>query len=233
MVRTKVCGITREADLEAATAAGADAVGVIAEVSVDTPREVSVDRAAELVAAAPPTVSTFLVTMAPTTGRIAELVGAVDPDAVQVHAGLSPERVVRLRSELPADVVAVADAADPGEARRYDGVADAVLVDSVSEGGGGGTGRTHDWERTAAVVRELTSPVILAGGLTPDNVARAVRTAEPFAVDVASGVEREGGIKDHDAVRAFVANARSAGPRSDRTPSGEGDDGDRGREVEP
>jgi phosphoribosylanthranilate isomerase len=232
MVRTKVCGVTREADLEAAVAAGADAVGVIAEVSVDSPREVSVERAAQLVAAAPPTVSTVLVTMTPTTGRVAELAAAVEPDAVQLHAEFSPERIVRLGAELPANVIAVADAAEPAQARRYDGVADAVLVDSVSTDGAGGTGRTHDWDRTAEVVAELSSPVILAGGLTPGNVDRAVRTVDPFGVDVASGVEREGGVKDHDAVREYVANAREGALRAPPVGDGSGDD-ERGREVEP
>jgi phosphoribosylanthranilate isomerase len=227
MSRVKVCGITRESDLRAAVRAGADAVGVVAEVSVDTPREVSVDRAADLVAAAPPMVSTVLVTMAPTTGRIAELAAAVTPDAVQVHADLSARRLVRLGTTLSADVLAVADAADPDSARRYDGVADAVVVDSLDEAGGGGTGRTHDWERTRGLVEELTTPVVLAGGLTPDNVGRAVEAVEPYAVDVASGVEREGGIKDHDAVDRFVAAAGRAdrdGGRH-RSAAGTADDG--------
>jgi phosphoribosylanthranilate isomerase len=80
-------------------------------------------------------------------------------------------------------------------------------VDSIDEDGGGGTGRTHDWEQTRERVADLDTPVVLAGGLTPDNVAEAVATVDPFAVDVATGVERSGGVKDHDAVRAFVRAA--------------------------
>jgi len=214
MTRVKVCGLTREADLRAAVEAGADAVGLVAGVSVDTPREVSEDRAGELAAATPPFATSVLVTMARTTGRIAELVERVGPDAVQVHAGLTPPRVAGLSADLDAAVIKVIDADEPERARRYDGVADALVVDSLSPEGAGGTGETHDWERTAEVVAKLDSPVVLAGGLTPDNVAEAVGTVDPFAVDVASGVERDGGIKDHGAVRSFVAGAKAAGDGS-------------------
>jgi phosphoribosylanthranilate isomerase len=210
MTRVKICGLTRECDLRPVVRAGADAVGVTADVTVDTPREVPVERAADLVEDTPPMVSTVLVTMPSTTERARELVETVEPDAVQVHGGLSRGELDDLGSAVPADVIAVADADDPTRARHLDAVADAVLVDSVDESGGGGTGRTHDWERTRAVTRDLESPVVLAGGLTPDNVASAVRTVEPFAVDVASGVERSSGIKDHDAVERFVATAKDA-----------------------
>jgi phosphoribosylanthranilate isomerase len=236
MTRVKVCGITREEDLGVAAAAGADAVGIISEVSVDTPREVSEPRARELVETAPPFVTTVLVTMARTTDRITELVESVGPDAVQIHADLTPPRVRRLAADLNASVIKVVDAEVPGRSRRYDGVADAVLVDSLSAEGGGGTGETHDWVRTREAVADLDSPVILAGGLTPENVATAVETVGSYAVDVASGVEREGGLKSHDAVRAFVANAKRAGRTSpeDGSTSNAGESvADAGSEVEP
>jgi len=209
--RVKVCGLTRAADLRVAVEAGADCLGAIVDVSVDTPREVSVERAADLFADVPPGVSSVLVTMASTTGRVRELVERVEPDAVQLH-GVSPRRVLRVRSTLPVDVIAAVDAADPDQVRRYDGVADALLVDSLDESGAGGTGETHDWDRTRSVVADVDAPVFLAGGLTPDNVRRAVETVGPYAVDVASGVEREGGLKEHDAVRRFVAETREGAP---------------------
>jgi len=207
MTRAKICGLTSEADLGAAVAAGADAVGVIAEVPVDTPREVTVGRAADLVAAAPPFVTTVLVTMPAAPDRAAELVDRVEPDAVQVHGGLPPGDLAYLRSKVQARIVRAVDAADPAAARRNDDVADALLVDSTDADGAGGTGRTHDWARTGELAAELDSPVVLAGGLTPDNVAEAVAAVEPFAVDVASGVERAGGAKDHEAVASFVERA--------------------------
>lgn len=207
MSRVKICGLTRETDLDAAVDAGADAVGVVADVPVETPREVSVERARELLAAAPPLVTSVLVTMPETVSAAAELVGRVEPDAVQVHGTLDADELGTLRDRTDADVIAAADAADPAAARRRADAADAVLVDSTADDGAGGTGHTHDWDRAAELVAELDTPFVLAGGLTPANVTEAVTTVRPFAVDVASGVEATGGEKDHDAVRAFVGAA--------------------------
>jgi phosphoribosylanthranilate isomerase len=207
-MRVKVCGVTREADLRAVADAGADAVGVIAGVSVDTPREVSVDRAADLVAAAPPFLSTTLVTMPDTPDEAAALADRVGADHLQVHGLADPDALAALRERTRARLLAVVDADDPDVARAAAPRVDALLVDSVSAGGGGGTGETHDWTATRDLVESLDVPVVLAGGLTPDNVAEAVATADPYGVDAASGVERTGGVKDHDAVAAFVANAR-------------------------
>ncbi len=166
----------------------------------------SVERAADLVAAAPPFVTTVLVTMPDSPERAVELVERVNPDAVQLHGDGPVSDVAYVAANTSAAVLKTVDAADP-EGARYDDVADTLLVDSVDEEGAGGTGRTHDWDATREFVDSVDSPVVLAGGLTPENVADAVATVEPFAVDVASGVEHTGGEKDHDAVRQFVANA--------------------------
>jgi phosphoribosylanthranilate isomerase len=211
MTRAKICGVTRDADLRAAAEAGADAVGVVSEVPVDSPREVEPKRAAQLVADAPPFVTTVLVTMPETRRRAVELAGAVDPDVLQLHAAFDPDDLAFLRAEAAAKLVVAVDADDPDRARALDDAVDAVLVDSTTESGAGGTGETHDWTATRDLAAELASPVVLAGGLTPENVAEAVSTVDPYAVDVASGVEVSGGVKDHDAVRAFVARARKGG----------------------
>lgn len=206
MTRAKICGTTTERDLRAAVDAGADAVGVIVDVPVDTPREVGVERAAALVAAAPPFVTTVLVTMPDAPDEAVDLVDRVNPDVVQLHGDVPVDDVAAVGENAPAKVLKTVDAADP-DGDRYDDVADALLVDSVDDEGAGGTGRTHDWAATREFADGVDSPVVLAGGLTPENVAEAVATVDPFAVDVASGVEAAGGEKDHDAVRAFVAAA--------------------------
>ncbi|WP_323675521.1 phosphoribosylanthranilate isomerase [Halorubellus sp. PRR65] len=204
MTRTKVCGLTREPDVDAAVDAGADALGFVVDVPVDTPREVGVERAADLVARVPPFATTVLVTMPTTPQRAVDLVARVDPDVVQCHGDLSPGDVAYLRSRVESRVLKAVDADDVESARRYEDVADALLVDSADADGGGGTGETHDWERTRDAVGDLDAPVILAGGLTPANVANAIDVVGPFAVDVASGVEESGGVKDYDRVREFV-----------------------------
>ncbi len=207
MTRVKVCGITAEADRDAAVAAGADALGFVVDVRADTDRELDPERAATLVDGVPPFATTVLVTMPADADRAVELHRTTGADVVQLHNDLPPAAVAEVAERTGARVVK-AVSADPAEARRYAGVADALLVDSRDEAGAGGTGERGDWAAARAIRREVAVPLVLAGGLTPDNVAAAVDAVEPYAVDVSSGVERREGRKDHDAVRAFVAAAR-------------------------
>lgn len=201
MTRVKICGITTREDLDIAVEAGADAVGFIADVPTDTPREIPATRAVELARAAPPFVTTVLVTMAERPEATVDLASRVQPDVVQIHGDLSPGDLAFLSAKIHGDVI---KAVSPEDAAKYDTVADALLIDSLDESGAGGTGETHDWDRAAELVESLDSPVVLAGGLTPENVAEAVRRVKPFAVDVASGVEVDPGRKDSEAVSAFV-----------------------------
>lgn len=206
MTRVKICGLTRPDDVRAAVDAGADAVGVISDVPVDTHREVAPGTAADLLEGVPPFVASVLVTMPDAPTRAIELVERVDPDVLQIHGDLPPGDLAFLAASLDVHLVLAVDAHEVERAREVADVVDAVLVDSL-EDGAGGTGRTHDWDRTARAIRDLDVPVVLAGGLTPRNVGDAVATVDPFAVDVASGVERENGRKDQDALRAFVERA--------------------------
>lgn len=207
MTRVKICGVTTREDLAVAVHAGADAVGLLIDVRVDTPREIPATRAVELARAAPPMVTTVLVTMPDAPEATVDLASRVQPDVVQVHGDLTPGDLAFLSAKVHGDVV---KAVTPDEAGTYDTVADALLVDSLDERGAGGTGETHDWARTRELVDALESPVVVAGGLTPENVGEAVEAVDPFGVDVASGVEAEPGRKDPEAVAAFV---RAAGGR--------------------
>jgi len=207
-MRVKICGVTSERDRDAVVNAGADAVGLIAGVDVDTPREITPERAARLASGTPPFVSTVLVTMPDGPGDAADLVERVRPDAIQVHVS-EPDTLAEIATRVPVRVLAAVDAADD-RLGAYADAADALLVDALDEDGAGGTGDTTDWNRARAVVDALEAPVVLAGGLTPGNVREAATTVRPFGVDVASGVERGGGQKDHDAVRSFVGRAREA-----------------------
>jgi phosphoribosylanthranilate isomerase len=213
MTRVKICGCTDERDVEAAVDAGADAVGVISDVSVDTGREVDPDRAADLLAAVPPFVTGVLVTMPATPEEAVDLAERIGPDAVQLHGDLPRGDLAYLAAKLDARVLRSVDA--DGAADASADVVDGLVVDSLDEAGAGGTGETHDWDRTRAATEDLALPVVLAGGLTPDNVAAAVRAVDPFAVDVAGGVERADpadgpGRKDPLAVERFVRRAMEA-----------------------
>ena len=209
MTRVKICGVTNAADRDAVVAGGAEAVGVIHGVPVDTPREVDEGTAIDLVDGVPPLVTSVLVTMPRTVQEAVRCVERIEPDAVQVHDGLSPAELGALDRRITQSIVAVVDG-EADDIDEYASHADALLVDSVDAEGAGGTGETHDWKRTREVVGSLSVPVILAGGLTPENVAEAVETVRPFAVDVASGVEQSGGEKDHDAVAQFVSTVAAA-----------------------
>jgi phosphoribosylanthranilate isomerase len=212
MTRVKVCGLTRPADVDAAVAAGADALGVIVDVPVDTPREISPEKAASLLARLPPFTTGTLVTMGDEPDAVASLAQLVGADAIQVHGALSAGELSTLRAQADVPVLVAVDATDAERAHAVANVADAVLLDTPAQDGGGGTGRTHDWSLSADLASALSVPVILAGGLTPVNVADAIDAVDPFAVDVASGVEARGGVKDHDLVRDFVTTAQEAGP---------------------
>lgn len=222
MARVKLCGLGTEADVRAAVDAGADALGFITEVDVDTPREVSPDRARDLAATVPPFVTTVAVTMPETVDEAVDVAQRVGSDALQIYGEFTPDQVQEIRERAGIDIIVAIDADEPERARELDGVADALLVDSLTEKGAGGSGKTHDWAATRDLREELSTPLVLAGGLTPENVAEAVETIDPFAVDVASGVERddEPGRKDHDALSAFVREAGRAVETECTTPEG-------------
>lgn len=209
--RAKICGLTNEGDLAAAVEAGADAVGFVVDVPIESPRELPVERARELIDRVPPFVTSVVVTMPDSPGKAASLVERVRPDALQVHAA-APEDLAAIGEGVEVPVVAAIDAeTDPDP---FAEVADALLIDSLDAAGAGGTGETGDWERTREIVASSPVPVILAGGLTPTNVVEAIDVVEPFAVDVASGVETRGGRKDHEAVRTFVERATTTRPEA-------------------
>ena len=210
MVRVKICGITRKEDLDAAAAAGADAVGFVVDVA-SSPRNLSLNEAEKLIRQVPPFVKSVLVTVPKGINEF-EKYKKLNPDAIQIH-GENLHAAASVRLKIPN--ITLIGAVNANFADALDAVSkasklfDAVLLDSFSEGRYGGTGIVHDWELSKRVKQAIhPKPLILAGGLTPENVAEAVRTVEPYAVDVSSGVERQPGIKDHEKIIEFIKNAK-------------------------
>jgi phosphoribosylanthranilate isomerase len=214
MARVKICGTCSETDLEASVAAGADALGFVVEYPDPVPWNLERDRARALLAQVPPFVASVLVTTG-SAGDVADLVSATTPDVVQLHGDETPARVERVVSPLPAGVRTLAavgvDADEPVRAQRRrlrefeaSGVDGLVLDAEAPDRRGGGTGRTVPWERARRLVEAASVPVVLAGGLTPENVAEAVATVRPYAVDVISGVERERCSKSPERLQRFV-----------------------------
>lgn len=205
MGRIKICGITNVDDALAACRLGADAVGM---VFAESPRRVDVPAASQIASALPPFVTRVGVFVDEDTESIRRIMDAVPLDLVQLHGDEAPEVCVHLSPGRCIKGVRVRDESSLGAIDRYSGVA-AVLLDAYVEGAAGGTGRTLDWKLAAAAVGKGV-PIVLAGGLRPDNVAEAIRTVRPAAVDVSSGVEARPGRKDHDALAQFIRRAREA-----------------------
>jgi phosphoribosylanthranilate isomerase len=208
-VKVKICGITRKEDLDASTTAGADAVGFVVGVA-SSPRNLSLTEAEKLIRQVPPFVKSVLVTVPSSLEALAKACGRLSPDTVQIH-GENIDSAVRM--QLPNKLLIGAvkanspDAVD--KAAKAAKIFDAVLLDSFVDGLYGGTGVVHDWTLSKRI-RQRVHPksLILAGGLNPENVAEAVRTVEPYAVDVSSGVEQKPGIKDHKKIIEFIKNAK-------------------------
>lgn len=202
--RIKICGITSPADAIAAVEAGADAIGVVLAPS---PRQVSIERAAQIAAAVGPLVSVVGVFVNPEREFVAEAVERIGLTYLQFHGDETPEacadapapviRAMRVGTEFDVDIV---------EPFREHVVA--ILLDTYDTQVAGGTGTTFDWHAVPVLPGWVS--LFLAGGLTPENVGSGIAALRPYAVDVSSGVESAPGSKDHDAMRAFCAAVRAA-----------------------
>ncbi len=205
----KICGLTNPADARVAEAAGASYVGAV--LVPGSPRRISSERASELAAAVRiPLVVVVADLSAKEVAAAAERAGA---SAVQLHGEESPDSVTELRMRGDWELwKAVRVRSEDDILRTFDrfgALVDLVLLDGWSRGQLGGTGKAFSWESAAAARRRAPSGLRIgvAGGLTPENVADAVRTLDPDLVDVSSGVESAPGRKDHERVRQFISRA--------------------------
>jgi len=209
--RVKICGLTRPEHVAAAAEAGAGYVGLV--FFPKSPRHLSIEAARDLALEVPIGVAKVGLVVNPTDAELDAILEAVPLDMIQLHGRETPERVaeVRARTGLPVmKAVGVAEAADLDQLPAYEAVADQILVDAKAPKGAdlpGGNGLSFDWRLIAG--REWSKPWMLAGGLTPGNVAEAVRLTGAAQVDVSSGVESAPGVKDEALIRAFIAAAQS------------------------
>lgn len=212
MVKVKLCGNQTEADVE--HTAAADAQGFI--VMADSRREIELEAAAELIAHVPVFNLSVLVTTATDPLMLSDMVESLGPDVLQIHQTLSPIQVSRIRRALGGQmrlVAAIGVRADDPEVvdraqRLAEAGVDALVLDSQVGDQLGGTGTPHPWEQSARI-REAVAPfpVILAGGLCPENIAEAIEIVRPYGVDVASGVESQG-RKDPQKVASLLRQVR-------------------------
>jgi phosphoribosylanthranilate isomerase len=203
-VRIKICGIRDASDAGVASSAGADAVGFIL---APAKRHIDLDQVRAIAAGLPPFVTTVGVFVNAPPAEVDRIAGALRLGAVQLHGDEPPEACAYLRDRghIVIKALRVRDRLDEASLSRYH-AASALLLDTYVEGAAGGTGQTFRWELAAGLSRRFR--IILAGGLTPGNVAAALETLRPYGVDVTSGVETEG-QKDPAKVRAFVERVRA------------------------
>jgi phosphoribosylanthranilate isomerase len=198
----KICGITRLTDALHATAHGATALGFV--FWRRSPRYVTPERAAEIIAELPSSITTVGVFVNEPIEAIGQIVATSGVTAVQLHGDEPPAYADALAWPLLRSAT-LDEAADIAAAWPPDTM---LLLDAADPVRRGGTGAVIDWQRAAAIAR--TRRVVLAGGLTPLNVADAIATVQPYGVDVSSGVESAPGVKDFAKVTRFLANARTA-----------------------
>jgi phosphoribosylanthranilate isomerase len=215
-VRVKICGIRSPEEAAVAVVAGADAIGLLVGQVHESPDFIRPETAREICATLGPFVVPVLVTHLTDPDSIVELARQVPAWVIQLHSDLPIEAFRQLRPRLgPRKLLGKVSVEGPhavARARAIQDLVDALLLDSCDRSTNrvGGTGLVHDWNLSAQIVRESSVPVILAGGLTPDNVTAAIDLVQPWGVDVNTGVKGEGGRKSADRCRRFVSAAGRA-----------------------
>lgn len=201
--RVKICGITRPEDGYAAAACGVDAIGLV--FYEKSPRVVSIEQARLICEAMPPFVSIVALFVNPDAGQVAQVLGAVPIDLLQFHGTESAEFCSEfVRPYIKA--IAVREGEDPAATITAYPSATGFLFDADLPAIHGGGGISFDWSR---LPENASRPVILAGGLTPENVAAAIAQTRAYAVDVSSGVEVDKGIKSAEKIAAFMKGVES------------------------
>ena len=204
MIRVKICGVQDEASALVAAEAGASAVGLIFAPSR---RQVGTARARRISDALPPFVTRVGVVVNEPLERLREIIEEARLDAVQLHGDETPEYCAAAR-EFRVTVIKAVSVSGPLDVERLRTLpVAAVLLDTHRTGQRGGTGETFEWGYAGPIAAAM--PVILSGGLTPENVGAAIASVQPYGVDVSSGVETAG-HKDPAKIRAFISAARAA-----------------------
>ena len=208
-MKVKICGHRTVEDARQSAKLGADFIGVIVEVPVDTPRKVSRETAVEIIRSIEPPAVGVMVIMPETVEEAVELYEAVRAPYMQLHGDESPKFVEELKSAVPCKIIKTIHVNEDSikKAQYYEKFANMILLDTATEKAGG-SGIAHDWGISSRIVESTEIPVFLAGGLNPENVKEARETVKPYAVDVASGVEGADGGKDVSKVEDFIRGAK-------------------------
>ncbi|HIE34499.1 MAG TPA: phosphoribosylanthranilate isomerase [Candidatus Altiarchaeales archaeon] len=207
MTKVKICGITNKEDAVMVAKSGADFIGII-NVR-DSPRYVNLETVREIFNEVPDFTYKVIVSTPRNIDAIREI-ERINPDYIQLHGDETIDFVRKIKEEIKTGIIKKisVDKNAIEKAREFSGIVDAILLDTKMKGMVGGTGKTHNWNISRKIVELVEKPVILAGGLNPENVGEAIEQVKPYAVDVSSGVESMTGKKDMKRVEDFIMNAK-------------------------
>jgi phosphoribosylanthranilate isomerase len=203
MVQVKICGITRIADAERAVELGANALGFI---FAESARRISPEKAREITQRISPFIKTVGVFVNETSSTIREIIQFCGLDLIQLHGNETVSDCAELGSGI-IKAFRVKGEETLSRITPYKGHVRAILLDTYQKGVDGGTGKTFDW-RLACRAKTCGIPMVLSGGLNPENIQEALNKVTPSAIDISSGVEERPGIKDHERIRLFMEKVR-------------------------
>ena len=213
-MHVKICGIQNPEDAQMGAELGADEIGLhIALFGARSALEIAAAKA--IIAATPKTTATVIVTSETDAQKLIETAVETGAAILQLYGNVTAETITRVKENLPSvkvwKVIDVTDETAIDEAKKFESVVDALALDTVNPATGqrGGSGMTHDWNISKKLVAAVSVPVVLAGGLNPDNVVEAIRMVHPYGVDVNSGVTNEDGSKSAEKIKLFIERAKN------------------------
>ena len=217
MTKIKICGITNQEDALFAAQKGADALGFVIETPTNSPRNISREKAKEIIGSLPPLVLSVGVVIPQDIHTALSIVDISGTQLIQIHGTFAAKEIGLLKAKRNVRVVRCVGIGKDAQLRAtiaqvellLESGVDGILLDTKGEKGTGGTGKTHDWALSAELRHSFSVPFILAGGITPENVEKAIDLVDPYAVDVSSGVESEPGKKDPEKISAIIQKVRN------------------------
>ena len=211
MTKVKICGITNEEDALKASILGADYLGFLVEISFSEDK-ITRKKAKDIIRKLPLEVTPVLVTYLKKSKPIIEIAKEINPQIIQLHNKISLEEIGKIRKSLPriklTKAISVIDESSIQEAKKYEKYVDFILLDTKSGKRKGGTGKTHNWDISRKIVKEVKNKVFLAGGLNPENIKQAIDEVKPYAVDTNSGVKLKPKKKDYKKLELFIKRAK-------------------------
>ena len=211
MTKVKICGITNEEDALKASILGADYLGFLVEISFSEDK-ITRKKAKDIIRKLPLEVTPVLVTYLKKSKPIIEIAKEINPQIIQLHNEISLEEIGKIRKSLPriklTKSISVIDESSIQEAKKYEKYVDFILLDTKSGKRKGGTGKTHNWDISRKIVKEVKNKVFLAGGLNPENIKQAIDEVKPYAVDTNSGVKLKPKKKDYKKLELFIKRAK-------------------------